>query len=1094
MLRIDHIARVFFLPAILAICQTTSQQIAGTVRDASGGVVPLAQVTVVQTATGLTRQTAASDGGYFVVANIPIGQYEVTVEAKGFQKYVQKALAVGVNDRIQIDVAMVVGSLTESVTVSADAAMVEASSGEIGRLVSGEQATQLQLNGRNYTQLLSLLPGVSTNNRSNFDLAAGFGAAVNNQSVNGGRTGTLSVYLDGSDNLATGGGGHSFVNLNPDAVAEVKVLTSNYSAEYGQSSGAVMNMALKSGTREFHGAVYEFARNSAFDARAFNALRKQKLTFNNFGWNLGGPLYLPGKLNTKKDRLFFFAGMDFKRLRRGNPTTWNVPVAVQKNGDFSALAAAQWPVDVTIGTPFPGGLLPAARMSPNGRRLVANYPNPNFPGPGGNYAFEYTYPMNVNQYIGKVDYILSSSHQFSYHYIHDDYESLENLTNLVTYRRTIPGTNQSGKWTWVSGPKTVNTFQASVPGHHIYQGGFQPNALFISDYSRTGQGINYPMLFGSNPSIPTIGITGFTGLGVTPTTWNNSNRIIMLKEDFSQIVGNHTLKTGIFYQRNRKNQDNQPAVNGNFGFGPGHPLHSGNSLADALLGNFATYTEANGGREGWFRFTQVEFYFTDNWKVNRRLSIDAGVRVNYMPQQYSPLQNTVFFAPRYFDPAKAPEIRASDGQIVPGTGDAVNGLVAGGTGYPEALTRRFPGTDAPEFQRILRGIPIEISPTYWPIGPRFGFAYDITGKQRTVIRGGYGLVFERVQGNFIFSQINNPPFVRQSTLYSANVENPAGGSQRPVPASLTSFDLDVEIPSTQNYSLSFQHKLMSDALVDVAYVGSSGWNLYRGMNLNQLPVGTLQRNPGVNTNALRPYRGYADITQYVTGSNFNYNSLQMQVRKQFAGGGLINVAYTFGKSITDASSWNEGPMDSYNFKNERGLASYDRRHILVLSYVYAIPLWKEQNRWYKIAFGAWQLSGITMIQSGMPLNIGIQGDRAGTGTGNQRPNVIGDWAVSEKTVNQWFNPAAFGLPALGTFGNLGRNVLIGPGANNWDISAQKFFRLTEALRAEFRAEMFNAPNHLSYWSVATTVGASNFGQVTNAMDPRTFQFALKLLF
>jgi hypothetical protein len=950
------------------------------------------------------------------------------------------------------------------------------------------------LNGRNYTQLLSLLPGVSTNNRSNFDLASGFGAAVTNQSVNGGRTGTLSVYLDGSDNLGTGGGGHSFVNINPDAIAEVKVLTSNYSAEYGQSSGAVMNMALKSGTRDFHGSVYEFARNSAFDARAFNALRKQKLTFNNFGWNLGGPLFVPGKFNSQRDKLFFFAGMDFKRLRRGNPSTWNVPLAAHKNGDFSALPAAQWPVDVTTGAAFPGGVIPTSRMSPNGRKLVSNYPNPNFPGPGGNYAFEFTYPMNVNQYIGKIDYILNSKHQFSYHYVHDDYSSLENLTNLMTYQRTIPGSNQSGKWTYVVSPTMVNSLQISVPGQHIYQGGFEPNPLFITDASRQGQGITYPMLYNSNPNIPSLNVTGFNSLGVTPITWNNSNRIIMVKEDLSKIIGNHTIKAGVFFQRNRKNQDNQPAVNGSFSFSPGHALHSGNPLADALLGNFFSYNEANGGREGWFRFTQTEFYVTDNWRVNRRLSVDMGLRVNYMPQQYSPLQNTVFFSPTFFDPAKAPVIRPSDGQIVTGTGDSVNGLVAGGTSYPESLTSRFPGTEGAEFQRILRGIPVQISPTYWPLGPRLGFAYDVTGKQRTVVRGGYGMVFERVQGNFLFSQINNPPFVRQATLFTANVENPSGGSTRAVPSSITSFDLGVKIPTTHNYSMSVQHKLGANTLIDVAYVGSAGWNLYRGVNLNQLPVGTIQRNPGVNTNALRPYRGYADITQYVTGSNFNYNSLQLQARKQFTGGGLVNVSYTYGKSITDSSAWNEGPQDSYNFKNERGLASYDRRHIFALSYVYPLPFWKEQNTWYKIAFGAWQLSGITMLQSGMPLNLGIQGDRAGTGTGNQRPNVVGDWRIEDRNAGRWFNTSAFAVPALGTVGNLGRNTLIGPGVNNWDFSAQKFFRITEKVRTEFRAEMFNAPNHLSYWSVATTVGASNFGQVTGAMDPRTFQFALKILF
>lgn len=1083
-----------WLASALAWGQMTSQQISGTIRDASGSAVPAAKVSVVQTSTGLERQATASGSGYFVVASLPMGQYDVSVEAKGFQKYVQKGLNVGINAKVQLDVGLTVGSLTESVTVSADAAMVEATSGEVGRLVSGEQASQLQLNGRNYTQLLSLMPGVSTNNRSNFDLAAGFGAAVTNQSVNGGRTGTLSVYLDGSDNLATGGGGHSFVNLNPDAVAEVKVLTSNYSAEYGQSSGAVMNMALKSGTKDFHGSAYEFLRNSAFDARAYNTLKKQKLTFNNYGWNLGGPVYIPGKFNKDKEKLFFFGGMDIKRLRRGNPQLWNVPLMAQRTGDFSALPAAQQPNDVSTGAPFAGGLIPATRISPNSRRLINNYPAPNFTGTGGNYAFEFSYPMNVNQYIAKVDYILNSKNQFAYHYIHDDYSSLENLTSLVTYWRTIPATNQSARWTHVANATTVNTVQLSIPGHHIFQGQFAANPLFINDYSRKGQGITYPMLYGSDGSIPSFNVSGLNGLGVTPRQWNNSNRVLFFKDDFSKVLGSHLLKAGVFYQRNRKNQDNQPAVNGTFSFSPGHALHSGNSLADALLGNFNSYTEADGGREGWFRFTQLEMYVTDNWKVNRRLSLDIGLRVNYMPQQYSPLQNTVFFSPRFFDPAKASQIRTSDGQIVPGSGDLVNGLTVGGSSYPESLTSRYPGTNAPDFQRVLRGIPVEISPTHTPIGPRFGFAYDVTGKQKTVVRGGYGLVYERVQGNFLFNQINNPPFVRQATLYTSNIENPSGGAQRPVPASLTSFDLDVKIPSVQNYSLSVQQKLMKDTLIDVAFVGSSGWNLYRGTNLNQLRVGTLQKNPGVNTNALRPYPGYADITQYVSGSNFNYNSLQVQVRKQIAGGGLVNVAYTWGKSITDASFWSEGPMDSYNFKNERGLASYDRRHIFVLSYVYPIPFWKQQDRWYKVAFGAWQLSGITMMQAGMPINIGIQGDRAGTGTGNQRPNVVGDWSENAKTATRWFNPAAFALPALGTFGNLGRNALIGPGTNNWDVSAQKFFRLTERLRAEFRAEMFNAPHHFSYFSVATTVGATNFGQVTAANDPRTFQFALKLVF
>jgi hypothetical protein len=380
------------------------------------------------------------------------------------------------------------------------------------------------------------------------------------------------------------------------------------------------------------------------------------------------------------------------------------------------------------------------------------------------------------------------------------------------------------------------------------------------------------------------------------------------------------------------------------------------------------------------------------------------------------------------------------------------------------------------------------------LGPRFGFAYDLTGRQRTVLRGGYGMTFERVQGNFIFSQINNPPFVHQSTVYTGNMENPAGGTQRIFPSALTSFDSGVKIPTVQNYSIGVQHKIGTDIVIDAAYVGSGGWNLYRGLNLNQLRVGTLQANPGVNTNALRPYPGYADITQYVTGANENYNSLQVQIRKEFRGGGLINLAYTFSKSITDSSGWSEVPMDSYNAKRERGLSAFDRRNLLVLSYVYPLPFWREPNTWYRKVWGGWQLSGITTIETGLPVNITIQGDVAGTGVGGQRPNVVGDPLLNAHTVSRWFNPAAFAVPAAGTFGNLGRNAIIGPGANNWDFSVQKYLAFTERVKLQYRAEMFNAPNHVSFWSVATTVGASNFGQVTGAMDPRTFQMVLKLLF
>jgi hypothetical protein len=1056
-----------------------------------------ARVAARQVETGLVRNTVTNESGYYVISNIPIGEYEITAEAHGFKRFQQKGVIVTVNSKPTVDIALEVGQVTESVTVTADLAMVESSTGEVGRLITGDQATKIQLNGRNFAQLLMLLPGVSTNNRSSFDLFGGFGSNMSAQSINGGRNYTYSWNVDGADNKDNGGGGNNFVNINPDAIAEFKVLTTNYSAEYGQNSGAVVNIALKSGTRDFHGTLYEYVRNDAFDARAYNALSKQKLRFNNFGWNLGGPILLPGDFNKERNKLFFFTGMEFKRLRRGALQLWNVPQPVQRGGNFSALPAAQQPRDVTTGQPFPGGIVPASRFSPNSKRLVDLYPQPNFTGTGGNFQFFTPEVLDANQYILKGDYIINEKHQVAVHWLRDYYHSVQNLTNTALYDRDIPGTNTSAKWTWVKSPTMVNTFQFTFTGNVILQGKFRPNTILLRDYSRQANGINYPMVYGNETSIPNVAIAAHTSLNTTPRNWNNFNRVFQGKYDLSKVRGNHNLKVGALIMRSRKNQDNQPAINGSFNFSAGHPLYSGNALADALLGNFNTYTEASAGREGWFRFSQAEFYVADNWKVNESLTFDLGLRYMILQPQYAALQNAVVFAPRFFDPAKAPVVARADGQITPGTGDPVNGLVAGGTGLPDFAKARIPNANDPNVQRIYRGLPKEISPYRWGTwGPRIGFAFDLTGRQRTVLRGGYGLFYERIQGNFVFSRVNNPPFIQEASIFSANVERPTGGAQRIFPSNIGSYDIDVDVPAVQNWSFGVQHKIWSDALIDVAYVGSSGWNQYRGTNINQLPVGTLQRNPGVNVQALRPYLGYAAITQLITGSNFNYHSMQAQFKKQMRHGGLLNLAYTWSRNMTDATGYADLPMDSYNFKGDYSRSDFDRRHIFVASYIYPLPFWQTPDAWYKKVFGGWQVSGVTTLQSGRPLNITIPGEVAGIGPGGaaQRPNVVGDWSASAGTAARWFNPAGFAIPATGTFGNLGRNALTGPGTNNWDLSAQKLFRFNERTNLEFRAEIYNAPHHFSYFGVATGLNAANTGQVTSATDPRIFQLGLRLAF
>lgn len=1069
--------------------QDASQQISGFVKDSSGAALAGATVTITQTAKRLERSTTTSDTGYFVIVNIPIGAYDVSVEMSGFKKFVQTGLEVTVGSKPAVDATLEVGGVEDVVTVTSDVANVESSNGEVGRLITGEQIGNLQLNGRNFTQLLALVPGVSTTYRSPTDLLGGFGSNQGTLNVNGGRRGAQSWNIDGADNKDNGGSGNNFVNINPDALAEFKVLTSNYSAEFGQSSGAVVNMVLKSGTQDFHGTAYEYLRNDALDARAYNTLVKQKLRYNNFGGSVGGPVYIPGKFNADKTKLFFFFSTDIKRLRQGAPTLWNVPTLAQRNGDFSALPPAQWPVDPATGRAFPNGVIPASRISPNAKRLIDNYPAPNFGGSGGNYQFTPTNPIDVDQYIVKVDYVKSQKHQIAGHYARDQFYALQNTTNLMTFDRSIPGENSSLKWTWIVNPTVVNTAQFVASGNSILQTNFTPNPLLADDTTRAGNGVTYPRIFGASDFIPSINIGGFTGLGVRPIEFSNFNTVFQLKDDLSKIVRTHSLKFGALLMRSRKNQDNQPAINGTFNF---------DSLPLALLGNFNNYNEAGRGREGWFRFSQFEFYGLDNWKINRRLSAEFGVRYYVFGPQYSALNNATIFVPRLYNPAAAPQINASTGQLIAGTGDPVNGLALAGDSIPEAGQERIPNVNSPTIRSLFKGLPEKFLDNSHVFGPRVSFALDLLGDETTVVRGGYGMTYERIQGNYIFGAINNPPFVQDATVFGGNVENPTGGAQRVLPQNVnTSFAENLEIPTVQNFSLGIQRKISGDTIAEVSYVGSNGYHQTRSLRLNQLRVGTLQANPGVNANALRPYRGYADIIQLDAGSTFNYHSMQALFRKTFRGGGLVNLAYTWSKSIADVSDFNTIPVDSYNPTIDRGLATYDRPHIFVASYVYPLPFWLNGDRWYKKALGGWTFSGVTTAQSGRPLNITVNGDPAGIGTpGNQRPNLIGNphLPADERTASRWFNTAAFAVPAAGTLGNLGFDALRGPGSQNWDMSFHKSFPIKERLQTEFRFEVFNVFNHLNYFNVGTTVGAANFGQVTQAADPRILQLAIRFEF
>lgn len=1112
MSRSAWVGLVVFALAIRLTAQTSlNQSISGAVTDATGAALPGASVTVVEQGTGLTRSTKTNEAGLYVVPNLPTGKYRVSCEAPGFKKESSSDNELNTNVSIQVNFRLQVGDQTESVTVQADAVVVESTTSEVGYTVTGEQASEIQLDGRNFPELLALLPGVSTTYQSGFSLFGGYGLNNSGQSINGGRGDSTTWNLNGADNKDNGGGGNNFVNINPDALGEFRVLTSNYSAESGTSSGAVVNLALRSGTKEFHGRAYEYWRNDHLQAMPFNALLKPKLRWNNFGWNLGGPVILPGAgFNRHREKLFFFVGQDVKILRIGATTTWNVPTPAQKSGYFGSSTVR----DPVTRVPFPDNVVPPSLINENARKLVNIYPDPNR---GANqFVFNQSPPSRVHEYIIKIDYNKSEKDQFNVHWVHDYYRSLQNTTNLIEYYRNIPGLNSSIQWNRVVTPSLINVAQFTFTGNVIVeQRDRLPNPFFLKSFTRAGMGLTIPTIYSNAQEIPQVAVSGFTTLSVTPFAFNNFNRIFDWKDNLTKISGKHTIKTGILIMRSRKNQDNPPAINGQFTFNTSRSPSSGQALADALMGNFYQYTEAQGVREGWFRFWQVEPYVQDDWKVGRRLTVNAGLRWSYMQPQYSALNNTVQFLPQYFDPAKAAQVSPVNGQVLSAP-DPYNGLVIPGDGCPTAAQRRIPQCSDPKVLALFHGFPKGGAYTRWRnFAPRFGFAYDLTGSQKLVLRGGYGIAYERIQGNFIFGAINNNPFNSTVTVLNGYIDNP--GAAVAGPASVQTINnshyLDMKNPRTMTYSLGVQRKLGARSMVTVSYVGSTAANLSYVENINQLPVGTGTSHyvPGstttlANTNSLRPYLGYGNIQQFVTGANFVYNSLQAQYRKQFPGAGVINIAFTWAKGRTNASAFNTQPMDSYDRRRDWGPSSYNREKILVASYVYPVPFWQtNRNTWYKKGLGGWQLSGVTQIQTGLPVNITISPDRAGTGAGNQRPDLVGD-PYSGGIVGgyQIFNPAAFALPATGTFGNLGAYAVHLPLWNNWNASVSKNFPTGERLRWYFRFEVYNFPNHMSVYSVNTgsfngvradgTSVTANWGYVSGMTSPRTMQASMRMTF
>ena len=1060
--------------------------IVGVVKESTGSVISRAAVKITNLGTGITREVTSDDNGRYIAEALPIGVYDITAEIAGFKRFTHKGIKLNVADRLSIDIVMEIGQLSELVTITSETPVVQTETGAINYLISGNQVTELAVNGRNFVQLAQLVPGASSVSRAD---TIGVGVTGSKGvTFNGLGQGYSGWLVDGAQNTDVGNQNSLSTYPAMEAIGEFKILSSNYSAEFGTTGGANVLAVTRSGSKEFHGSAYEFVRNDVFDARNFFAPDRSPLRYNNFGYTLGGPFYIPGVYNKSKEKDFFFWSQEWRRIRRGVTVQAQTPTDAMRRGDFSELLNASNPftrgavqiMDPTTNQPFAGNIIPLGRINPNARTLLEQViPAPNRGGQALNYVASPSVPTNFRQELIRGDHNFNERVNLMVRYTQDTFDDTPVTTLWTgsaypTVNATIasPGKNLITKLTQAISPKTLNEFNFNVAANKI--------AIGLNGPAARSSGLSVAEIFSENRAkrIPDINFSqGWGGISTGSWPWANKNQVYTWSDTFGHVVGAHSLKIGAQYQWQIKDQDAFGPTQGNFNF---NGSFTGNAIADFLLGMPNSYSELDIQRTGRYRYHQIEAFFQDDWKVSSRLTVNLGLRWFGIPHIFERNNEVTTFVPEKWSASRAPRVNP-DGTIVPGSGDILgNGIVNAGEGISAGLVKNYWNTFA----------------------PRFGFAWDPAGNGKTVIRGGYGIGYYRVEGNDIYDFVNNPPFAKTVNITNPPLNNPGGGTAAPPrPVSLVALDFEYKVPMAQTYSLGIQRELFKNAGLEIAYVGSRGTHLDRARNINQpRRVGGFDFDPRLNTNAisndaLRPFAGWSTIRMAENTGSSTYHSLQVNFDKRFSGGFKFQTAYTFSRGIGDVMdsngrSVNATPQDSYNLRAERGLLGFDRTHNLSINYIYELPFFKNRRDAVGRIFGGWEISGITTVSSGPVAAPGISTGRNGLAT---RPNLVGD-VEGARTVQQWFNTAAFAEPAPGFFGNAGRNIIREPGTHKWDMSFFKNNRITESVNLQFRAEFFNIFNHASFNGINTTFGSGAFGSVTSARDPRIVQFGLKLGF
>jgi Carboxypeptidase regulatory-like domain len=1159
--------------------------IVGTVTDPSGAAVPNAAIVITNTDTGASRSLPTNSDGQYVAPDLGIGRYNVRVAAPGFKASEQKNLVLAVGDRTRVDFKLVVGSVQEQVTVEANAVTVQTDTGEVSHVIDGQQITQLATNGRSLYELFALAPGASSIQTSRVGFTPV--SADSNVSVNGQRAGHNLQLIDGGENLDRGGSSGSvmpsldsiaeFRNMTSNYSAE-------YGLASAATITSVIKSGTKQFHAE---AWELFRNDALDSRNYFNPApaKVAELRYNIYGFNLGGKI--PGMNNhptfffyNQEWRKEIDGGLtnqivpytstyggdfntnlptDFVDVNK-TPIPFSglhVPCAYQLSAAQQALFAGQTfstplvvngsntcavqsknavnanplvPTTQPVFSPFTGNALPfvnsnATALLTAGGPYGGIFPAPNGTGSnaqhfiGGNNS-----PTDLREEIARVDHTFSPKVSIFGHWIseqisqtygttqwsNDNVPSVADVFGNPSYSAVIHATV-------VISPTLLNEIAFNYNGNRIH---IIPNNL-ISAPSDFG----FARLF-SGPNvdqrIPSIQLGGTTGSWYTSnwTPWNNKADDYQVRDDLSWARGAHQLKFGFSWALYKKQQDAFADTEGQFNF---NGFYTGNDFADYLLGYAQQYQEDGNKITGQWNNISPAAYVQDNWRVNRQLTLNLGLRWDGIPHTYEANQQSSNFYPNLYQTSQQATFD-TNGHIcsansVPACpGGPSPGLVASTNPYFPGYLFYLNGIGVGGKNGIPKGL-VNNSWNNW--GPRLGFAYDLTGQGKTVIRGGFGLMYERIQGNDMYNGAVNPPGDPNPTLNGVSLSNPGlslstnnlitAATLPPLPLGVTGISQNYKPPTSSQYSLGVQQAVGAHAVLNVSYVGSQGRheNYYQAINLPPLAGLPAEVAAGALNNETVTYPGFGGIRLSNNSGNAKYNSLQTSLNGTLFRDLHLQVSYTLAKA-EDSTTSNGSGGDLNNatnpyagWKYDFGPSQFDRRNIFFTNFVYDIPLFRNSaSRLVKTTAGGWQFSAIITEETGAPLNLGVGGTTASSIIGNSgvRPDLTGSISYPRK-VGEWFNTSAFAAPACQTgpdcYGNLSFDAIRGPGRNNFDLSLKKNFAFTERFNMEFRADAFNAWNHTQFsgdannGGIGTSVNGSGFGVVTKAFDGRQFQFGLK---